>query len=302
MIISDIYEAHYHPEKIARRAPSTVHGYDSSIRLYVLPRWGAYEIEEIEPDDLQAWVDEFKLPGAAEKAFKCLRQIIRWWVRKKRLHIYDPTLYIELPTKPHYEPETLSAEELVIHQRGFWGHPLEAFVLIDSSIGSRRGEACAIDLGKDINWKTGEVCLGESRQTIKGETKTYPAKTPKSYRTSILPKYILRRLKQIVKVRKGLLIGDLSPDTVARRIKAWCKKKSLPWVSPTGMRHTWATLAVEAGVGIETVAMWLGHTDISTAYKHYIVRRKTIMKQAQDTLESYIFDHAPLPDAAPSTA
>lgn len=41
----------------------------------------------------------------------------------------------------------------------------------------------------------------------------------------------------------------------------------------TNMRHTWATLAVEAGVGIETVAMMLGHSEISTAYDHYIVSR-----------------------------
>lgn len=302
MTIAAIYNDHYLPEKTAKRAPSTVAGYDSSTRLHVLPRWGVYEIDEIDPDELQEWVDSFDLPGAAIKAFKCLRQIVRWWIKRKRLRIQDPTVYVELPSLEPYRPETLDAEELVEFQRGFWGHDLEAFVLMDSSLGARRGEACAIDLRKDINWKTGEVRLGPSRQCVRGEVVTLPAKTDKSNRAGYLPKYVLRRLKQICKGRKGLIIGDLTPDQVARRIKAHCKRMNLPYVSPTNMRHTWATLAIEAGVGIETVSMMLGHTDITTAYNHYIVPRKSICVQAQDAVERYIFAHAPKPKPMPIAA
>ena len=99
MNIAEIYDIHYLPEKSKKRRASTVNGYDSSVRKHVLPRWGACEIEDIDPDDLQAWVDGFALAGAAEKAFKCLRQIIRWWVKAKRLRAFDPTVYVELPAK-----------------------------------------------------------------------------------------------------------------------------------------------------------------------------------------------------------
>lgn len=90
----------------------------------------------------------------------------------------------------------------------------------------------------------------------------------------------------------GRLIGDVSPDKAARAIKSQCKKMGVPYVSMTNMRHTWATLAIEAGVGIETVAMMLGHTEISTAYNHYIVPRKTICQEAQAAVEKLIFDKA----------
>lgn len=60
-------------------------------------------------------------------------------------------------------------------------------------------------------------------------------------------------------------------------------------MSMTNMRHTWATLAVEAGIGIETVAMMLGHTEITTAYNHYIVPRKSICQDAQKAVERLIF-------------
>lgn len=45
----------------------------------------------------------------------------------------------------------------------------------------------------------------------------------------------------------------------------------------TCCRHTWATLAPEAGVGIEAVAMMLGQAGISTAYEHYIVPRSRVL-------------------------
>lgn len=60
MKLIDIYEQHYLPEKTQKRAASTIAGYDSSMRLHVLPRWGECEIEDICPDDLQEWVDSFE--------------------------------------------------------------------------------------------------------------------------------------------------------------------------------------------------------------------------------------------------
>lgn len=289
MKIIDIYEQHYLPEKTAKRAASTISGYDSSMRLHVLPRWGECEIEDIDPDDLQEWVDSFELNGAAEKAFKCLRQIIRWWVRKKRLHIADPTIYIELNSREPYRAEVLDATEVSDMLRGMWGHWAEAVTICAVTLGLRRGEACALEWS-DINLKTGEVRINKSRQYIKGKTVTVRTKTDKSTRSCYLPKFARQRLKQIKGT--GLLTGDTSPDKVARAIKRQCERQEVPHVSMTNMRHTWATLAVEAGVEIETVAMMLGHTDISTAYNHYIIPRKTICQEAQAAVEKLLFDKA----------
>ena len=290
MNIKQIYNDHYLPDKAAKRAASTIAGYDSSMHLHVLPKWGECEIEDIDPDELQEWTDSFDCIGAAEKAFKCLRQIIRWWIKHKRLHIADPTIYIEVRQKMPYRPEVLEANEVTEMLRGFWGHKYEAVIICAITLGLRRGEACALEWS-DINLKTGAVNISKSRQYVKGEVITVRTKTNRSTRTVYLPKFALQRLKQIK--GKGLITGDVSPDKVSRQIKSWCKKNNLPHVSMTNMRHTWATLAVEAGVGIETVAMMLGHTEISTAYNHYIVPRKTICTEAQSKVESLLFDRAP---------
>lgn len=40
MTITEICNGHYLPEVRTRRKPNTVYGYESSINLHVLPRWG----------------------------------------------------------------------------------------------------------------------------------------------------------------------------------------------------------------------------------------------------------------------
>lgn len=247
MKIIDIYEQHYLPDKSSKRAASTIAGYESSMHLHVLPKWGEHTIEEIDPDELQEWVDSFDCVGAAEKALKCLRQIIRWWIKHKRLHVVDPTTYIELEQKMPYRPDVLEASQTNEMLRGFWSHELEAVVICAITLGLRRGEACGLEWS-DINFKTGAVHINKSRQYVNGEIITVRTKTDRSTRTLYLPKFALRRLKQIK--GHGLLTGDISPDKVSRRIKSHCKKNNIPHVSMTNMRHTWATLAVEAGVGI----------------------------------------------------
>lgn len=169
--------------------------------------------------------------------------------------------------------------------RGMWGHWAEAVTICAVTLGLRRGEACALEWS-DINFKTGEVRISKSRQYANGQIITVKTKTEKSTRSCYLPKFARQRLKQIK--GHGLLIGDVSPDKAARAIKSQCKKMGVPYVSMTNMRHTWATLAIEAGVGIETVAMMLGHTDIGTAYEHYIVPRLRICKDAQREVERLI--------------
>ena len=194
-------------------------------------------------------------------------------------------MYVELPQTEPYRPETLEACEVAEMLRGMWGHDQEAVAICAVTLGLRRGEACGLQWS-DINLKTGEVRVSRSRQCVRGDVVTVGTKTDKSTRTCYLPRFAVRRLRQIR--GKGLITGDVSPDRVARAIASRCRRQGVPHVSMTNMRHTWATLAVEAGVGIETVAMMLGHTDISTAYDHYIVPRRSICQEAQRAVEGLL--------------
>lgn len=278
--------AEYMEEKRRTRRANTVEGYESALRCHVLPRWGECGIGDITPEDVQAWVDSFELPGAARKAFKTLRQVLRWTIRKRRLRMWLPTEGVELPRMRAHRPEVLDGRGVARFLRGIWGAPEEPVAICAVALGLRRGEACGLEWS-DIDLRSGEVRVSRSRQTVAGRDLVMPTKTPKSERTLYLPRFALKRLRQLAKGKRGLLCGE-SPNAIARRLESLCRKKDVPHVSMTNLRHTWATLAIEAGVGIETVAMMLGHTEIGTAYEHYIVPRRSICQQAQAAVEKAI--------------
>ena len=282
--------AEYMSEKSRTRRANTVEGYASALRRHVLPRFGHLDVEAIDPDDVQEWVNSFALPGAARKAYKTLRQVLRWVIKRHRLRIWLPTEGVELPRMRAYRPETLEAAQLVELQRGLWGHPLEALVLLASDLGLRPGEAAAVNLARDVDWRTGEVHVGPTRQTLRGSIAEFPPKTEKSDRVLCLSKHAFRRLKSIRRhAPGGDVLRGLRPDQAFRRLKSHCRREGLPWVGMRNLRHTWATLAIEAGVGIETVALLLGHTELGTAYRHYIVPRKTICREAQAAVEGRLY-------------
>lgn len=277
----------YITDRRKRLRMNTIEGYESAIRCHLLPRWSGREIESISDTELQDWADGFELPGAAEKAFKTFRQVIRWSMRKLRLRMYDPTMAgIELPKKQPYRPKVLDAAGERSYLRALYGHECEAVAICSVTLGLRRGEACGLRW-EDIDLRTGEVRARRSRQVVSGEVVEVPPKTAKSARSCWLPRFAVQGLKAIRNGARGLLC-ELDPDTVARRIKAACRRAGAEWVSMTSCRHTWATLAVETGVGIETIAMMMGHSDITTAYEHYIVPRPKICKDAQKAIERLV--------------
>lgn len=287
MNIKEIALVHYLPEKARRRRATTVEGYRSALRLHVLPKWGECEIQGIDPDELQAWVDSFELPGAAEKAYKTLRQVIRWAIRKFRLRVWDPTVGIELPRKPAHHPQALEPAEVSQTLRGFWGHEHEPTVLLSSTLGLRPGEAYAMRWDR-VDMRSGAVRVCETLQQVGSLTYSYPTKTPKSDRTLYLPRFALERLRQIWRDRgkpKGRIVGASKPQQVAKAVKRHCLREGLPYVPMYSRRHTWATVALEAGATLDAVAMMLGHSSITTAYEHYIVPRKQVFQGVQAGFE-----------------
>ena len=279
----------YMDDKVRRLRACTIAGYESALALHVLPRWGGVELESIAPEDVQAWVDGFELPGAAEKAYKTLRQVVRWAIRRLGIRMYDPTAAgVELPRKATRRPRTMGAGQVRSYLRALWGHECEAVAICSVTLGLRRGEACGLRWS-DIDLRTGEVHVRRSRQVVRGQEVVEAPKTERSARSCWLPRFAVRRLRALRRGRTGWLC-ELSPDAVARHIRSACRRAGAAWTSMTECRHTWATLAVEAGVGIETVAMMLGHTDIGTAYEHYIVPRPRICKDAQREVERLLLN------------
>lgn len=316
MLINEISKS-YMDEKSKRRRANTVEGYRSSIELYVLPQWGAMAIDEISRDAVQDWVDSLAPicgPGGAEKAYKCLRQMIRWAIRKWALYVPDPTVGIEMPRKPAYKPETLTQRRLKRLVRGFVGHRHEATLILSAALGLRPGECYALTWSA-INWRSGLVPVKGTLQQVHGALYDYPTKTAKGERDCFLPAWALDRLHQIwmsLGRPRGRVIGAAKPSSVVAAIQLHIKRERLPRITMKNLRHTWGTIAAQAGVAIETVAAMMGHSNVQTTYRYYYaltaatarraqrrVARSVLGKTCDDMYKGIII---PLPEPLPKAA
>lgn len=273
---------------ISRLRECTRVGYLSTLRVHILPRWENVDMESITVTGIESWLDSFDKPGAARKAYAVFRAILRL-AFKRGLTDNDVTRReIRLPRLRHYEPQVLSASEVRRLLKGFYGHPLEAWLLVSVCAGLRRCESVGLEWA-DLDLRRGTVTVKRSVQWVAGhETVTEP-KTDLSRRTVALPRFAVKRLAELRHGTKtGRLVGGLNANQVANHYRSWCRRMKLPCVPPRNLRHTFGTLAIKAGTDISVVARQLGHSDIQTTARYYLKPDLSVLKDMQKAWQKLI--------------
>lgn len=285
MLFSDAVKM-YWADKSKRLRGNTLEGYASAIRCHLMPQWASCEVEAITHDELQDWVDSLPSYGAAQKAYKTFRQIYRWIMRKRQLRIWDVTQGIELPHAPVVRRDTLTASEERDTLRGIVGQAWEAVVLVEAALGLRRCEAAGLDWS-DIDWRTGWVHIQRGAHWVGGKVVEYATKTKLSDRWLRLPHFALVRLRKLRGNRRGGRIREgMAPHQIAAKFRSFCRRHGLPWVPMTCLRHSWATISIEAGAAIEDVSVALGHSTVDTCIQHYLQSFKTVVRRASSAYET----------------
>ena len=134
-----------------------------------------------------------------------------------------------------------------------------------------------------MNLATGEVRVTKGLHEAFGEVYESPTKTEKSTRTVVLPRYAVERLRALKRSQspaKSDRLCKSSPSTYRRHVRSWFRRRGVRMCAQW-LRHTWGTLAAQSGVPIETVALMLGHSSLSTAYEHYLMGNSALMRDAQ---------------------
>ena len=268
-------------------SPSTVSGYESSWRLYIRPKFGDWEIEQIRVRDINLWLTEFDSAGAARKAFKILRQIINAAIADE---CYDETVAepkfraVRQPKmRTREKPRALTPREMNKLLRACYGWQYEATVICGLWLGLRRSEQCGLQWG-DVNLKTGVVMIRRGVQVIDGVLRVTDVKTHRSLRPNVLPKVAVERLREIKrevnpKPTDWLAGADPNPETYARKLKSHAKKCGVYCPAPKFFRHSFSTNMHRLGVPDVDIQYALGHEEFSTTANNYMGLDTTIMRR-----------------------
>lgn len=196
MLLREFWTNRFWPYCTQNLRESTLVGYESAWRLHVKPVFGAMQMDAINVELVDKWLAGFDSAGAARKAWSVLRAILRKAIRWNLLDADITRRDIQLPTKPHYEPRILSIRQQRTLLQGFYGHPLEAWLICAVSCGLRTEEGYGLEWG-DLDLRRGVLHVERGLQWVNCHEVVVPPKTELSRRTLPLPRFAVKRLREL---------------------------------------------------------------------------------------------------------
>lgn len=206
------------------------------------------------------------------------------------------------------EPKPLNKDQAGKYLDIVKDNRLYAAFLLDLITGLRRGELMGLQW-KDVNMETGALKIRRQITRIqkedgKSSLEYAPLKTPASYRTIILPTVALNELKAHRKrqVEEELLAGKeydksdglifctplgkkLDTRYLYRIHSKALKDAGMEHIAFHDLRHSCATLLLQAGENIKTIQGMLGHSDIETTLNCYSHVLDEMKQSAADKLD-----------------
>ena len=305
----------------SRLRPKSREDYENEIYNHIIPRIGKVPLNKITMEVLQKFYTDLKQngrllrrdiygPGVSDRLVEGCHLRIRSALAEaveERLIPRNPAEECKLPQSVRREKQVLTREEL---QRFLTQAQEEGYyelVLLELATGLRRGEILALKW-LDLNPKTGELKVERQVYRTGGKLTVALPKTKTSARSLLIPKTLLDILIEMRSrsASEWMFPSPVKPDSpldpasVRKRIQtildhAGCRKLRFH-----DLRHTFATLSLEAGMDVKTLSAIIGHNSVSTTLNVYTHVTDTMRAQAAAAIDRAITGStAPMPAPEP---
>ena len=214
------------------------------------------------------------------------------------------------PVPSKHEHTTWTAEQLARFLRSLEGERLSAAFVLLATTGMRRGEALGLRWS-DVALEAARLSIVQTITTVRDKMVITPPKTARSRRlVSLDPETVAalrdhRRRQNEERLRVGEAwsgdgdfvftneIGEpVHPSALSRLFVSSVRRAGLPTIRLHDLRHTYATVALGAGVHPKIVSERLGHATISVTLDLYSHVTPAIDAEAAALVASKIFDHS----------
>ena len=285
--------------------------YKNYIDKHIVPNIGKIKLSKLTTLDLQKFYNKAKTKGRVKryegmkdlslsnKTIRGLHAMLRQCLDQavqERLIPYNPAAGCKLPPKEKKEMHTLPADKISAYLAAADEHGVLPMFYLELTTGIRRGELVAL-LWDDLDPENQTLSISKSAGRINGEVKVTQPKTANSVRTIFLPKETVDLLIQehtkhptnpimFPSPVTGKLYG---PDCIGRLHKNLLKKAGITENIPFhGLRHTFATLAIQQGVDAKTVSSILGHYSAGFTLDTYTHVTNEMQKEAAQRMGAFI--------------
>lgn len=221
----------------------------------------------------------------------------------QRLIPENPARLATLPARKRGKPTAWTDEQAAAFLAATVDDSDAAFWRLLLTTGMRLGEALALKWGDvDGRRKVLVVARTVSENEDGAEVVIEGAKSPSSNRTITLTPSCLDALDAHRMAQRARGMGWRDGDyafpkadgivrrrrTMEERLDGLTAKANLPRLTPHGLRHTWATIALRAGVNPKIVAERLGHASVATTLDLYGHVFEGIQREAADRIDAIL--------------
>lgn len=285
---------------------NTIRSYRSAVKNHILPRFRGMKLQSLTPRMLQNFLNdlaESRARASVRIICSALRVSLAWAADMCGYLPDSPASRIHTP-RSHAAPEDteIFSPEDMDRIFSYYSEGAKLFLPVRLAYytGMRAGECCALQWS-DVDLRGREIFV--RRTVVRGDT-WFVQELPKTkssvrhipFPSALLPLLKAAKLHQAVSRFKcgpfyvpgdfvcALDSGEMLTPNDIRAFNGWCKT-SIGHGSFHTIRHTYATMLLEAGADLELVSKQLGHSSLSITarvYSHVLDRRKAKLVSIMD--------------------
>ena len=261
---------------------------------------------ERDRDDLDAHLDPRTVNYVHTIVHRAFKDAVRWGrLARNPADAADPPRGRQKSDGVHsWDAATLRKFLAVSYESGDRLHPL--WVLL-STTGMRRGEALGLRWS-DVDLDAARLRIVQTIIQVRSEVAIGEPKTARGRRpialdagtVAMLREHRRRSLEERMQVGpafddRGLVFQHpdgswLRPDAVSAAFVRRVRAAGLPRLTLKGLRHTWATLALERGIHPRVVQERLGHSTIAITLGIYSHVAPTLHDEAAQVVANLVLD------------
>ena len=267
---------------------------------------GSVRLRDLRPEHIQAAIAALLASGRSNRTgqrhFVVFKSALRRAVRLGLLY-RNPADAVETPRPERKEMRTADREALQLVLQECKHDDLRRIIYVAVQTGLRAGELLGLTWS-DVDWDHGQIRIRRSRNSF--EASGFAEPKARSRRSVAVSQGTLDALREqrTAQNEQRLALGaawrdrglifprrDGSPETVNNLSKRWGALRDrvgLQGLRLHDLRHTSATLALEAGVHPKVVQERLGHANIGITLDTYSHVLPNMQREAADALDALV--------------
>ena len=264
---------------------------------------GNLPLTDVRPSDVSRFYQTFA--GKSLSTIKSARDTIKGVFRAALadgLIDKDPAADVAIPNgKKGTHREITKQERELIHKTA---HRLRPAVMVMLYAGLRRGEAMALQIERDVDFKNLTITVREAvRFESDGKASISSPKTEAGERTVPMLKGLAGELRGLTGLLCPSADGELMTESAWSRAwesylyalgetlngcsRRWAKKEWRPVsIRPHDLRHSFCTMLYDSGVDLKTAMLWMGHADQTMTLRIYTHLTETRRAASEKSLRA----------------